>query len=32
MHVDRDYDEDECLNILNAVKGFMQKLAERLSE
>lgn len=32
MHVDRDYDEDESLNILNAVKGFMQKLAERLSE
>jgi len=32
MHIDRDYDEDESLNILNAVRGFMQKLAERLSE
>jgi hypothetical protein len=32
MHVERDYDEDEALSVFNAVKGFMQKLAERLSE
>lgn len=32
MHVERDYEEDEALEVLSAVKGFMKHLAGRLSE
>ena len=32
MHVRAKYTEDEAEQIFNSVKGFMQKLAERLSE
>jgi hypothetical protein len=32
MHVEKPYDEDKALEILNAVKGFMRHLATSLSE
>jgi hypothetical protein len=32
LHIDRSYDPERSLDILQAVKGFMRHLAERLSE
>jgi hypothetical protein len=32
MHVERDYDEDESLDVFNAVRGFMRQLATKLHE
>lgn len=32
MHVERDYDDDEALDIFNAVRGFMRQLATKLHE
>jgi len=32
MHVDRNYDEDEAREIINAVRGFMRHLARKLRE
>jgi len=32
MHVGRDYEDDEALDILNAVKGFIRHLATNISE
>jgi len=30
IHVEREYDEDEALSVINAVKGFMNHLATKL--
>jgi hypothetical protein len=32
MHVERDYDDEQALSVINAVKGFMQHLAGKLCE
>jgi hypothetical protein len=32
MHIDRDYDDEEALDVINAVKGFMRHIATRLKE
>jgi hypothetical protein len=32
MHVGRDYEDDEALDILNAVSGFIRHLAPKISE
>lgn len=32
MHIDRDYDEEEALDVLNAVKAFTRHLAVKLHE
>jgi hypothetical protein len=32
MHVERDYDEEEALDVMNAVKGYMRHLAGKLKE
>jgi hypothetical protein len=32
MHVETVYDPDKALDVLNAVKGFMRHLSEKLKE
>jgi hypothetical protein len=32
MHVERNYEEDEALDVLNSVKGFMRLLATKLKQ